>query len=71
MSTHPDPGNVTAGEIASQPAMWPEAVKAGTAAAWLHQLLASGTTLYTGFSRGIAKGLNPDTPTGVPAYILI
>ncbi len=48
MSTHSDPGSVTAGEIASQPEMWPRAVKAGTAATWLHQRLASGVTLYTG-----------------------
>ena len=43
-----DPGSVTAGEIASQPEMWPRAVKAGAAATWLHERLASGVTLYTG-----------------------
>ena len=42
------PGSITAAEIASQPRLWPQAVRVGAAAGPLQQHMASGPTLYTG-----------------------
>lgn len=48
MNNQRGPGSVTAQEIASQPEIWPRAVKSGSAATCLQKQLVSGVTLYTG-----------------------